>query len=208
MFSCRVRLTARLSAGTSFVTVVPEPTSIENGYRFIKIDSGMTEIVRPAMYGAQHPLILVPATPETRKTHDYVVAGHCCESGDVLTPAPENPEALQPRVLPETRNGDLVVNYVNNRPSTVTVYNTPTLSRASVNYDLGIYAQDAWTPTPRLTLNLGVRWEYTSPLVEKNDRQVNFDLVTGKAIFPPGAIPANVCPGSTTGCAEGEILFK
>ena len=28
---------------------------------------------------------------------------------DVLTPAPGNPEALQPRVLPETRIGDLVV---------------------------------------------------------------------------------------------------
>jgi hypothetical protein len=27
-----------------------------------------------------------------------------------------------------------------------------------------------------LTLNLGLRWGYTSPLVETDDRQANFDL--------------------------------
>ena len=34
-----------------------------------------------------------------------------------------------------------------------------------------------------LTLNLGLRWAYTSPLVEKDNRQSNFDLVTGRQIF-------------------------
>ena len=37
--------------------------------------------------------------------------------------------------------------------------------------------------TPNLTLNLGLRWAYTSPLVEKDNRQSNFDLVTGQQIF-------------------------
>ena len=54
------------------------------------------------------------------------------------------------------RNGDLQVNYVNNKPSTVTVYNTPTISKAYVNYDLGVYAQDAWT-MKRMTINPGLR---------------------------------------------------
>jgi diaminopimelate decarboxylase len=79
------------------------------GYKFIKVDTGMTEILRPSMYGAQHPLEIVTATTEERNHLEYVVVGHCCESGDVLTPALGNPEVLQPRLLPETRIGDLVV---------------------------------------------------------------------------------------------------
>jgi hypothetical protein len=66
-------------------------------------------------------------------------------------------------------NGDLYQNYqsgVNNggtgtpftRPRTVTVRNTPVASGEALNYDLGIYAQDAWT-IKRLTVNAGIRYE-------------------------------------------------
>lgn len=58
-----------------------------------------------------------------------------------------------------TRNGDLIENYVNGKPSTVTVFNSPTISKAYVNYDIGIYAQDALT-WKRMTINPGVRVEY------------------------------------------------
>ena len=37
------------------------------------------------------------------------MAGHCCESGDVLTPEPGNPEGLRTRLLTEARIGDAVV---------------------------------------------------------------------------------------------------
>ena len=37
------------------------------------------------------------------------------------------------------------------------------------------YLQDDWRATPKLTLNLGVRYEYGSPYVEKNNLQSNFD---------------------------------
>ena len=30
---------------------------------------------------------------------DYVLVGHCCESGDLVTPAPGEPETLMPRSL-------------------------------------------------------------------------------------------------------------
>lgn len=79
------------------------------GYRFIKIDSGMTETLRPSMYGAQHPMVVVPKKAGHRGTRDYIVAGHCCESGDILTPEPGNPEGLSPRTLTEARIGDLLV---------------------------------------------------------------------------------------------------
>jgi diaminopimelate decarboxylase len=80
-----------------------------DGYRFIKVDTGMTEILRPSMYGVQHPIAVVPADAEERSRAEYLVVGHCCESGDVLTPAPGNPEGLQTRILTETRVGDAVV---------------------------------------------------------------------------------------------------
>ena len=69
----------------------------------------MTEIPRPAMYGAQHPIIIVPVMPGERNTCSYIVSGHCCESGDVLTPAPGDPEGLAPRELLEARIGDALV---------------------------------------------------------------------------------------------------
>jgi hypothetical protein len=45
-----------------------------------------------------------------------------------------------------------------------------------------VYVQDDVKVTPALTLNLGMRWAYTQPVVEKDNRQANFDLKTGAAI--------------------------
>ena len=39
---------------------------------------------------------------------------------------------------------------------------------------VAFYAADDFKVTNALTLNLGLRWGYTSPLVEKDDRQANF----------------------------------
>ncbi len=41
-------------------------------------------------------------------------------------------------------------------------------------YAYETYIQDNWKVTPRLTLNLGIRYEYQSPYVEQNDRAMNF----------------------------------
>ncbi len=48
---------------------------------------------------------------------------------------------------------------------------------------IGIFFQDDFKVRNNLTLNLGMRWEYTSPVVEVKDRQSNFDLRTGKQLF-------------------------
>jgi len=78
------------------------------GYDFIKLDTGMTELLRPSIYGAQHPISLLQGR-EKETSRDYVVVGHCCESGDILTPAPGDPELLATRTLPEAEIGDFCV---------------------------------------------------------------------------------------------------
>lgn len=81
------------------------------GHTFVKTDVGMAEILRPSLYGAQHPIRFVGARDESPlgERSDLLVVGPCCESGDILTPAPGDPERLAPRRLPLPAPGDLVV---------------------------------------------------------------------------------------------------
>lgn len=44
----------------------------------------------------------------------------------------------------------------------------------------GVFFQDDYKFRPNLTFNLGMRWEYTSPVVEVNDRQANYVMYTGE----------------------------
>jgi diaminopimelate decarboxylase len=68
----------------------------------------MTEVLRPSLYGAQHPQVVVPRKPTT-ETASYVVTGHCCESGDLMTPAPGEPETILERVLTKATPDDCYV---------------------------------------------------------------------------------------------------
>jgi hypothetical protein len=44
---------------------------------------------------------------------------------------------------------------------------------------IGVYAQDTWRLSDRLTLNLGLRYEAHTPWVEKNNQQANYNMATG-----------------------------
>jgi len=78
----------------------------KEGYTFLKLNTGMNDIMRPSLYGSQHPIAVLNDASET---DDYVVVGHNCESGDLLTPAPGDPDTLTPRKLSRASIGDLVL---------------------------------------------------------------------------------------------------
>jgi len=100
------------NAGALLSTVQDIVTTGEQGHSFLKLDAGMTELLRPSLYGAQHPLVLVSAdasAPAATEPRSYIAVGHCCESGDLVTPAPDQPEVLQPRELAAAAVGDICV---------------------------------------------------------------------------------------------------
>lgn len=102
------------NAGAILTEIVDVVDTGPEGFDFLKIDSGMTELIRPSMYGAQHPLAVVAhghASGDDAGSDevDYVVAGHCCESGDILTTALGDPEGLAPRRMARAAIGDTLV---------------------------------------------------------------------------------------------------
>jgi diaminopimelate decarboxylase len=93
-------------AGAVVASCIDVVDTGRDGYLFAKLDTGMTEVTRPSLYGAQHPIDVLA---RDREAAAVVFVGPCCESGDILTPAPGDPEALAPRWVPRPRIGDLVV---------------------------------------------------------------------------------------------------
>lgn len=93
-------------AGAIVATCVDVVDTGRDGYLFAKLDTGMPEVTRPSLYGAQHPIDVLGTG---REEVDVVFVGPCCESGDILTPAPGDPEALAPRRVSRPQIGDLVV---------------------------------------------------------------------------------------------------
>jgi diaminopimelate decarboxylase len=64
---------------------------------FVTLDAGMTELMRPALYGAYHAI--EPVRPRPGATRPYEIVGPVCESSDVLG---------RDRELPPLEVGDLV----------------------------------------------------------------------------------------------------
>ena len=96
-------------------------------------------------------------------------------------------------IVPDDYVGDGIANLLLGSLSSVEA----TTALVPHNYMDGymFYVQDSWNATPELTLNYGVRYEYFTPLIERNNLTSNFDpsanggrgaLVTANpAAFPP-----------------------
>ena len=60
-------------------------------------------------------------------------------------------------------------------PTSVTYINTPRPPMDVYNWEQGYFVQDDWKFSPRLTFNLGVRYELITPFIETHDLMANFD---------------------------------
>ncbi len=97
------------NAGYILTSIIDKVHTGSGGEEFLKINGGMNMNARIPLYGAQHPIIIVPMDQTHREIKEYVVFGVCCESGDVLTVRPGKAEYIDPRRMLEAKIGDLLV---------------------------------------------------------------------------------------------------
>ena len=81
----------------ALVSRVVDVKRFPDGRQFAVLDAGMTELMRPALYGSFHRI--VPVSPRTGSESPWDIVGPICESSDVFA---------RDRLLPELRVGDLV----------------------------------------------------------------------------------------------------
>ena len=75
---------------------------------FYLLDAGFNNLARPILYGAYHPMSIVPADgANERPQHDVVVGGPLCESGDIFTQ--EEGGFVCKRSLPVAKVGEYLV---------------------------------------------------------------------------------------------------
>jgi diaminopimelate decarboxylase len=66
---------------TRVIRVQPRPAE---GLTYLVADAGMTELIRPMLYGAVHPVSLVSPGTALDARVEVHLAGPVCEAGDVL----------------------------------------------------------------------------------------------------------------------------
>lgn len=79
------------------ITSVLYNKTTATGRKLVIVDASMTELIRPALYGAYHNIENV--TSEATDTERYTIAGTACESTDIFD------ESI---TLPKTQRGDLL----------------------------------------------------------------------------------------------------
>lgn len=76
-----------------------------DGYTFLRLNTGMNDFLRSTLYGARHEIEVINSSDEKQ---DYIVVGHNCESGDILSPVAGDPEGIETRTLNKAAIGDEV----------------------------------------------------------------------------------------------------
>jgi len=79
------------------------------GNTFYLLDAGFNNLARPILYGAYHPMSIVPRSGDgaERLLRDVVVGGPLCESGDIFTQ--QDGGVVCTRQLPAAEVGELLV---------------------------------------------------------------------------------------------------
>lgn len=81
------------------ITKVLYTKETATGSHFAIVDAGMTELIRPALYGAHHQIVNLTAQTAKRSRRIYNIGGPICESSDIFAREIE---------FPLTMRGDLI----------------------------------------------------------------------------------------------------
>jgi diaminopimelate decarboxylase len=88
---------ALLGHAGALISRVVDIKTYPDGRRFAVLDAGMTELMRPALYGSYHRI--VPVLPRSGEIGRWDIVGPICESSDIFA---------RDRELPPLEVGDLV----------------------------------------------------------------------------------------------------
>lgn len=88
------------TAGVTLYTV-GSSKQVPNGRKYVAVDGGMSDNVRPSMYQAEYTAQLANK-PEEKVCQKVTIAGRFCESGDIL---------IRDVELPELEEGDILCVY-------------------------------------------------------------------------------------------------
>lgn len=88
---------ALVGASGLLLTRVVDVKQYPTGLRFAILDAGMTELMRPALYGAFHTIL--PVSPRPGDVSPYEIVGPICESSDIFG---------RERPMPLLEPGDLI----------------------------------------------------------------------------------------------------
>lgn len=67
--------------------------------KYVAVDGGMSDNIRPALYGAKYEVGIASRMAASKKTETITISGKLCESGDILA---------RDIVLPEINSGDIL----------------------------------------------------------------------------------------------------
>ncbi len=129
---------------------------------------------------------------EVSNTTTWAVSKHVLKFGAALRYFHDNPQGIPSDTFGNFAfNGSLsgigYSDFLLGLPFSSTRSN-PITDRTQTGYELGLFLQDTYKITSRITLDVGLRWDYFRNSLFADGLQYNWDPISGKVIVPAAGI--------------------